>query len=563
MSHLIHPDRLIRSASMRAARLALAGLLTVSAVSALLITTARPVFGQAASPDTMTVVVETPPSDLDPASSYDENSNIPLRALYEGLVTLKGASLTDVTPVLAASYTDQNNAHMVYTFTLRSGVTFHDGTPFDAAAAKFGLTRIVKDGFGPAGILGTFLTDPDRQIAVINPQTLQVTFATPQPFFLLALAASYGTGFVSPTAVKNHTVTGSDGKPDDAHAWLQNNEAGTGPYMLTAALPSSDAFASGTPLTLKRYDPYWQGWSGSHFQQIAIRVIAESSQRRQALENGTADAATVLLPSDITKLTQKNTVQIDKNPTLRIDYLIMAAGYGPLKSVKARQAMCYAFDYAAYNRAELGGLGQPANGPFPTTLLGWDNSATPCPTDLKTAVTLLQQSGVAPGTVLTFAAPEGRGDNAAAILQQQLEQIGLELKIVKYSSNDYNNNLLPGAITADRPDFFLNSWWPDYNNPLNYSLPLFYSKSTGASGQNAGYYADAKVDQIIDQAQKTTDQTALLALFKPLQTIVAKDDPAGIFMAQSPDRTVVSSAIKNQIFNVLYLGTFDFYALSR
>src|SRR5579864_4754025 len=100
----------------------------------------RPVAGQTASPttnaaNTMTVVVESAPSDLDPASSYDENSNMPFRAFYEGLVTLNGNSLNEVVPVLASKVDDQNNQHKVFTFTLQQGVTFHDGTPFDATAA--------------------------------------------------------------------------------------------------------------------------------------------------------------------------------------------------------------------------------------------------------------------------------------------------------------------------------------------------------------------------------------------------------------------------------------------
>src|SRR5579859_1774293 len=123
----------------------------------------HPAFGQTTSAaGTMTVVVENPPSDLDPASSYDENSNMPFRAFYEGLVTLKGDSLNDVVPVLASKVDDQDNQHTVFTFTLQPNVTFHDGTPFDAAAAKFGIARTVKDNLGTNGILGTFLTDPDK-----------------------------------------------------------------------------------------------------------------------------------------------------------------------------------------------------------------------------------------------------------------------------------------------------------------------------------------------------------------------------------------------------------------
>ncbi|MHB8628344.1 MAG: ABC transporter substrate-binding protein [Aggregatilineales bacterium] len=526
----------------------------------------HPAAGQAANTaNTMTVVVENAPSDLDPASSYDENSNMPFRAFYEGLVTLKGNSLNDWVPVLASKVDDQNNEHKVFTFTLQQGVTFHDGTPFDAAAAKFGIARTVKDALGTQGILGTFLTDPDKMMQVVDPMTLRITFPTPQPFFLIALAASYGTGLVSPTAVKQHIVNDpKTGTPDDAHTWLQTHEAGTGPYTLGGGeMPSADDMNNnGKPLTLKRYDNYWRGWSGSHLQQIVIEVQAESAIRRQMLEKGTADAATVLLPQDIAKLKADNNFQFDQNPTLRVDYLIMGASYGPLANVKARQGMCYAFDYAAYNRSELGGLGSLPYGPFPSTLLGADKSVQPCQTDLKKALELFQEAGIKPGTTFNYAAPEGRGDIAGEILKQQLEQIGFGLNITKYSFNDFNN-LLTADITPDRPDLFLNSWWPDYNSPLNYSFPLFYSKSAGANGQNAGYYTDPKVDKIIEQAQQTSDPTAMVALFKQLQQIVTLTDPAGIFIVQSPDRTVVSASIKNQVFNVLYLGTFDFYALSK
>jgi len=535
----------------------------------------------ASNPGVMTVLVEQPPTDLDPASSYDENSNIPMRGLYEGLVTLDGAALDKTVPALANKIDNQDNKNTVFTFHLQQGVKFHDGTPFDASAAKFGLTRTVKDKQGTDGILGTFLTDPDKMIQVVDAQTLRVTFDHPQPFFLLAMAASYGTGFVSPTAVQKNAGS------DDGHTWLTTHEAGTGPYMLaTDAMPSTDQMGAGTPMMLKQFAGYWRGWTGSHFTQIAIKVQPESALRRRALEQGTADAATVLLPDDIVRLQKDNTFQFNLKPTLRVDMLIMAASYGKLANPKVRQAMTYAFDYAAYNKAELGGLGIPTNGPFPNTLLGWDNTLALPVTDLKTALSKLNDAGINLKSTLadktnqslqvslTYASSQGRGDQAGAILQRQLEQLGISLTIYKTVNQKTNmmeklalkdyNNLLSADKSPDRPDFFLQSWWPDYNSPLNYTYPLFYSKSTGANGQNAGYYSDPTLDQLIEQAQKGTTPDQIIAPFKSVQKILGQDgDPAAIFMGQSPDRTVVSGTIKNQVFNALYLGTFDFYAISR
>jgi len=563
MSHNSTPMRTVRrSASLAAALL----LLSLGAPGVVNGQSGTPAATAAVNdPTTMTVAVESAPSDLDPASSYDENSDIPLRAAYEGLVTLKGASLTDVVPVLAQSIDDQNAQHQVYTFKLQPNVKFHDGTAFDAAAAKFGLQRTITLNFGPGPILGTFFANAqgadqsDKLIQVVDATTLRIAFTRPQPFFLIALAASYGTGFVSPTAVKQHTANDSSGKPDNAHVWLQTHEAGTGPYQLVGEMTGS------APIVMQQFPGYWRGWTGNHLSRIVIETLLESGVRRQGLEAGTIDAATVLLPQDILRLQKENGYQfnLDAKNTLRVDFLAMAAGYGQLQDKRARQAMAYAFDYAAYNKGELGGLGSQPNSPFPGTLLGFDSSIQPFHTDLKMALQLLTQAGVKAGTTFTYAAQQGRGDIAGAILKQQLEQLGYNLTIKKYSSDDYNNTVLPGAIASDRPDFFVQTWWPDYNSPLNFAFPLFYSKSTGAAGQNAGYYTDLQVDQIIEKAQQTSDQTQLIASFKQVQQIVYHDDPAGIFMAQSPERTAVSGHVQGQIFNALYLGTFDFYALSK
>lgn len=505
--------------------------------------------GQAA-PRTFTVALETEPADLDPASSYDEFSNIPMRGVYEGLITLEGKSLDKFVPVLAERYDSQSDT--VFTFTLRKGVKFHDNADLTADGVKLSLTRTAKAGLAASGILASFLTDPDKQISVKDATTLVITFARPQPFFLYALAASYGAWIISPNIIR------STPDPIKLNEFLQTHEAGSGPYQLDGG-----EMKAGQAVTLKRFEGYWRGWAGDHFDRVVIQTIPQSLERRRALEKGTTDAATSLLPDDLLKLQKTGQYLTNSDPTLRVDFLIMGAGYGKLTNPKARQAMSYAFDYEAYNRAELGKLGQRPNGAFPIDLLGSDSAAFRYTTDLKRAKQLMDEAGIAPGTTFTYATPEGRGDLAGQILRSQLEQIGYELVIKKLDSDEYYNTLFPGAAEAGRPDFMLQSWWPDYNSPLNYVFPIFSSKSVGAAGQNAGYYKDSKVDQIIEAALNAKTKEEVAALFKPFQDAITRDDPAGIYMAQAPDRTAVSVKIKGHVFNVLYLGTFDFYALSR
>lgn len=513
---------------------------------------ARPLTSFAQTTQTMTIVTEDPPIDLDPASSYDESSNIVLRGIYEGLVTLDGASLDKVVPVLADSWQiDPDNK--VFTFKLHPGVKFHDGTVLDANAVKISLTRTINAKLGTDQILGTFIADPGKQIQVVDPMTIKFIFDHSQPFFLVALGASYGTGIVSPKAIDAH-------KSDKAfgNEWFKHNDAGSGPYTLEQPL------TEGKDITLKRFIDYWKGWTGSHLDHIIVRQMPGSDMRRLALEQNTADAATAMLPLDMNKLKTLNRFQFDPNPTTRIDFIIMGV-YGPLEKPVARRAMAYAFDYAAYNRATYGPFGLQPHGPFPNTLYGYNDTTFEYKTDLYTAKDLLDQSSIKPGTELVFATPQGHGEVAGAILQLQLEQLGLKLKIKNdLSYNDFTDLLVNGKKDApDRPNFFLQEWWPDYNSPLDYSLPLFYSKSAGNGGQNGGYYKNATVDQAIEKAINASTREEIAAAFKDAQNVLTRDDPAGIFMAQTPDRTVVSNTLKGHVFNALNLGTFDFYALSR
>jgi peptide/nickel transport system substrate-binding protein len=495
--------------------------------------------------DTLIVAYAESPVDLDPGTSYDSQAATVLRGEYEGLVRLRGSSTTAIVGALAQSWTVSPD-HKVYTFHLRHGVTFHDGTPFTAAAVQLSYTRELTLNQGPAFIIGQFVSP--KGIKVIDPYTVQFTLNAPSTVFLQAMTSQWGTNIISPTAIKQH--------PKDLHTWLQSHEAGTGPYMLSSLVP-------GQSYTLVKYPRYWRGWSGKHVSRILDRIVTADATRREQVARGDADIANGLTPSDMATLAKDSTVNADVRYGARNLSLVMDV-YGPLASTAARQAMCYAFDYNAFIKDLLHGYGQQAQGPMPRTLAGHDNSLPLFPTDLNKAKSLLAQAGVKSGTKLTlwYQAEDEVTKYAAEVMQGQLSQLGLNLSIQPVESTTLTGTFYSNKPASQRPNFVAWYWFPDYNDPGDWLYPQYDSSQTAGAGSNGGYYKNATVDKLLAQAGATVDSAKRLALYKQVQQALVSDPPA-VWLADLPETTVVRRGVQGYVLNPAYTDTYDYYALSK
>ncbi|HEX5689003.1 MAG TPA: ABC transporter substrate-binding protein, partial [Roseiflexaceae bacterium] len=173
-------------------------------------------------PKTLVVAAASSPDNADPAQTLNAANSLLQRGMYEGLLTLKGGSLSEVEPVLAESFTT-NDDKSTWTFKIRQGVKFTDGAPLDAQAVYDSYARIIVNKFPTWNILGRFVgEDPAKTMKVVDANTLEFNFGTPQPLFQLALAAAYGTGIVSPKAFKENAKNDDAGKE-----WLTTHAAGT------------------------------------------------------------------------------------------------------------------------------------------------------------------------------------------------------------------------------------------------------------------------------------------------------------------------------------------------
>jgi peptide/nickel transport system substrate-binding protein len=503
-------------------------------------------------PKTLVIANTESPDNADPAQTLNAANSLLQRGMYEGLLTLKGSSLSEVEPVLAESFTT-NADKSKWTFKIRKGVKFTDGTPLDAQAVYDSYARTIVNKFPTWNILGRFVgADPSKTMKVVDPDTLEFTFASPQPLFQLALAAAYGTGIISPKAFKENAKGDDVGKE-----WLTTHAVGTGPYKL-------DKFAPNDEFILVRNPDYWRGWSDQNkFEKILIKVLPENSTRRQLLEKGDADITVLTSPEDLQAMAQTGQFTIGKADLIRIDYIAFNT-HKALKDARVRQAINYAFDYDGYINGVLKGEGRRAEGPFPRSLAYHDPKVFVYPTDLEKAKSLLQAAGWVDGTEVTFAYYPGfGGEDVGPILQAQLEQIGVKLTIQQLDISAFNGIFYGDQPPEQRPDMFWYAWWPNLNDPYDWSWILYHSTAAGSNGANAGFYSNKRVDELIDQGLVETDPAKQAAIWKELQNIVTVDDPAGLWVTDPLDRTILRKDIAGQVYNALYTATYDFWALSR
>jgi peptide/nickel transport system substrate-binding protein len=498
--------------------------------------------------DIVAAAFDAAPITLDPAVSYDSAGAFVLRAAYEGLVRMRGSSTTAIEGVLATSWS-ADARKTVWTFQLRHGVFFHDGTPFNAAAVKFNIERTLAINQAPAFVIGQFLTPAG--IKVLGPYTIQFHLNGPAPRFLYALASPYGQWIVSPTAVQKHTV-----KNDRGQTWLASHEAGSGAYMFSQVMPKHG-------ITLVRFPKYWRGWSGHHVQQVALTYVLQDATRRALVERDGVDISLDFTPEDLIALKGDHNVVVDDSYGF-INTMLIPTEYGPFADRRARLALEYAFDYHALIKGLLKGFARRAQGPLPRAIYGHDSALPLYQTDLHKARQLLTAAGVKPGTTVTLMYPvqDERLKDIALVAQGQLSRIGLNVALQPRDGTTYFNMLLGTEPIAQRPNLWAGLWYPDYNDAIDWLSPLYHSKdASGGGAANGGMYHNAQVDRLLARASVTLDAAQQRRLLAQVQEILTLTDPAVVPVAEIPNSTVYSSKLHGYYDNPVYTQTYDFYAL--
>jgi peptide/nickel transport system substrate-binding protein len=389
-------------------------------------------------------------------------------------------------------------------------------------------------------------------ISAPDPRTLVFDLGRPQPLFEAALASAYGTAIVNLAALREHEIDG-----DWGHTWAQTTSdgLGTGPYRI-------DEFDIENGVVLERYDDYWGGWDGDHFDQIVIRVVVEPETRQSLIENDDVDMATTLPLSSIRDLEQNPDLIVDRHYTLAVQYLAMTMT-GPLTSPEARQALCWAFPYEAVIAGVYEGFAKRAVGPVAELCRGFDPATFVYQTDLGRARLLLDAAGVPEGTALKLLLPAGNQDSAAIVelFQANLATIGvtLEIRVVDFAT--YVGVAFGDVPAEERPHLFPVFWQPDYNDGWNQLWPQVSCEAWQTG--NVGHYCNPRVEALLNQAKAAVDTASYQAALSEIQQIVTRDDPAAIYLAQSQWLTVVRQDAAGFAPDLVTSGIVDYYGLHR
>ncbi len=469
--------------------------------------------------------------DIDPSSAFG-TENILLQNVYETLTVFNPPGSADLlSPGLAESW-ESNEDSTVWTFNLREGVTFHDGSDMTAEDVVASINRTIELDLGAA-----FIFFPVVDVVAVDDMTVEISLEFPAPLDL-AMSSNYGAYIISAEAA------------GETSEWFnEGNAAGTGPYRLTSFDPTGST-------TLTAFDGYWDG--AADITNVELRLIEDPVLAEQLVRSGDADF-TYNLPFDsYNALDGQDGVAVTRGQSMT--NLFGALNHERL-SPEMREALVLSFPYDDVETSLFGGEGTRAQGIVPQTVFGSSDSLDLPETDLEAAAALVAAAG-AEGTELTYSYDAGtiEQEQIGTVWQANLAEIGIDLVLDPLT---FDARLeLAQSDPANAQDIFTLFWFPTFVTPNDFLFTLFASEEEPFF--NLGYYANPDFDDLIFEADAitATDLDGAIELFQEAQQLLI-DDNAAVFMLDVPEISVIADDINGFEPNPAYANVVQFHDLSR
>jgi peptide/nickel transport system substrate-binding protein len=483
------------------------------------------------------------PGDLnrtDAALIDDANSSYVLQQVMEGLVTLAPGSGSEIVGQLADSWTTSDDG-LTYTFKLKTGIKFHDGTDFNAEAVKFNFDRwlsIPKTyvDLGYTYYIDTVITGKIVETSAPDPTTFVLKLNAPNSAFLVTMTLTPFT-ISSPKALTDGDASAPDFKNNKYAQGGPPAAVGTGPFTFKEWVP-------GDHVTLSKNASYWNAAAGGpYLDAITFKPIADTTATLNALQAGDVDISQTLAPADVPDAQADTNLQyFDRGSACNVGVLAMNQKFKPFDNPKIRQAVSYAINRKEIVDAFFGETGVVLKNWAPPGTIFANDLAVP-DYDVEKAKALIAESGVPeadlafdfwyPSDVSRPYMPDPKGEFEA--MQRDLEAVG-------FKPNPKTSPWRPDYLAAEsRGDYpaFLIGWNCDWLGIDNFLYTAFFGYRGDPLGPNPEYAykndemnramvaALASSDEATQQAEWTKAQEQILADMPSIPIVSGKTPSAG------------------------------------
>ena len=446
------------------------------------------------NPNTVTMLIESSPTNLDPRIGTDAQSQHIYPLIFDSLVRRNEHFGLD--PWLAERWETPDPKTLI--FHLRTGVQFQDGRPLTSRDAKWTLDSILN------GTVVTIKVGAYRNIASVDTpdaQTLVIHLRQPDPALLWNLCDG-GFGVVPYGSGKDF--------------W--RDPIGSGPYRFVSQRIDRD-------VVLERAASYWGPMP--HIERIRFAVVPDATTQALELQKGSADVVVNALTPDMTYVLRRDPrLVVEDGPGTRLNYIVFNVRDPILKDVRVRQAIAFAINRPLIIRSLYRDQARIASSLLPAQHWAWTGDTETYAYDPAKANALLDAAGYArgPNGVRFHLGMKTSTDETvrllSVIVQQQLAQIGIALDLRSYEFATFYADLTKGSFQM------APSRWIGGNEQPDIFHYAFSKASFPPHGSNRGFYANAELDGLLDDASAATDQGRQRDDYTKVQQILARDLPA-------------------------------------
>ena len=459
--------------------------------------------GSKDTPDRRTIVDSRDsddPRSLDPALSTDVPTGRAVAYVFDGLTTFTPEARVE--PALAERW-DVSADGMRYTFHLRQGVTFTDGTPVTArivvASWQRALDPATKGGraepLQPIRGARDFAAGKSKTVAGLSaPDDSTVVVQLEEPLGIFPKLLAMPVAAIVPPKMSSERPIGTG--PWKLVEWKHDD------YLLFAKNPN-----------------YWGG--APKGDSLRARIISEPSTSVAEFESGNVDV--LLVPAGETQQWEEDESKrgmLMSVPALQLVYIGINTTRGPLKDARVRQAINLAIDRALILKRLMSGRGRLAAGVIPPSLGGADTTRNAYPFDAARAKQLLSEAGFANGIdVELWVGSNPVYGRIAETVQAYLNQAGIRTKIVQRESAASRE-----AARNGQTDMILKDWYADYPDAENFLYPLLHSANKGVGG-NVSFFQHAEFDRLVSTARREPDEAKRNVLYAQADSLAFHEAP--------------------------------------